>query len=141
VFTEETVEIPQHEAYVLGDIVYNQPAAVVDLHNWDPSLTSKDGPFKGWSYSCLRVLAKTLADEVAGLMRKKDISWKETLDTIHFKALAIAAYFNKEVKSLTEDHKVLRLLDNDDPLYDRASREAIRGRALLDQKRDGSTKM
>ena len=75
------------------------------------------------------------------MTRKKDISWKETLDTIHFKALAIAAYFNKKVKSLTEDHKVLRLLDKDDPLYDRASREAIRGRALLDQKRDGSTKM
>ena len=103
VFTKETIEIPQHEAYVLGDVVYNQP--VVDLHSWNPSVASKDGPFKGWSYSCLHVLAKTLADEIAGFTRKKDISWKEALDTTHFKPLAIAA-FNKEVKSLTEDHRV-----------------------------------
>ena len=34
VFTEETIEIPQHEAYVLGDIVCNQP--MVDSHNWNP---------------------------------------------------------------------------------------------------------
>ena len=42
---------------------------------------------------------------------------------------------------MTEDHKVLRLIDKGDPQYDQANREAIRGRALLDQKRDGSTKM
>jgi hypothetical protein len=36
--------------------------------------------------------------EVAGLTRQKDISWKEALDTVHLKQLAIAA-FNKEVKS------------------------------------------
>jgi hypothetical protein len=117
-FTKVTIEIPQHEAYVLGDIVYNQP--VVDLHNWNPSVTSKEGPFKEWSYSCLHVLAKTLADEIAGFTRKKDISWKEALDTTHFKPLAIDA-FDKKVKSLTEDHRVLRLIDKDDPLYDQAS--------------------
>ena len=137
-FTKETIEIPQHEAYVLGDIVHNQP--VVDLHNWNPSITSKEGPLKGWSYSCLHLLAKSLADEIAGFSRKKDISWKEALDTTHFKPLAIAA-FDKEVKSLTEDHGVLRRLDKDDPLYDRASKEAIRGRPILDKKRDGRVKM
>jgi hypothetical protein len=137
-FTKETIEIPQHEAYVLGDIVHNQP--VVDLHNWNPSITSKEGPLKGWSYSCLHVLAKSLADEIAGFSRKKDISWKEALDTTHFKPLAIAA-FDKEVKSLTEDHGVLRLIDKDDPLYDQASKEAIRGRPILDKKRDGRVKM
>jgi hypothetical protein len=103
-------------------------------------VTSTDGPLKGLSYACLNVLAKSLADEVAGLTREKDINWKEALDTVHLKELAIAA-FNKEVKSLTQNHKVLRLIDKDDPQYDQATREAVRGRALLDRKRYGTTKM
>jgi hypothetical protein len=47
------------------------------------------------------------ADKVAEFSRKKDIDWKEALDTDHLKALAIAA-FNKEFHSLTNTQEVLR---------------------------------
>jgi hypothetical protein len=94
VFTEETIEIAQREAYFR----YNRP--LIDINNWNPSLTPINGPFKGWSYACLHVLIKTLVDEVAGLTRNTYINWKEALNTVHVKALAIAA-FNKEVQSLT----------------------------------------
>ena len=80
--------------YALGDLVVNRP--MMDLSNWNPVPSETNGPFKGWSYACLHVLQRCLADEVTWLSRKKDMDWKEVLDTVHLKALAIAA-FNKEL--------------------------------------------
>jgi hypothetical protein len=63
------------------------------------------------------------------------MNWKEMLDSVHLKALAIAA-FNKEIHSLTEKNEFLRELMEDDPYYATAIREAITGRAIFDIKRD-----
>jgi hypothetical protein len=134
-------EIPSRhtdsEVYALSDLIVNRP--IMDLSNWSPVPSETNGPYKGWSYACLHVLQRCLADEVAGLSRKKDMCWKEVLDTVHLKALVIAA-FDKEVNSLTNKHQVLRELMEDDPDYDTAKKEAINGRAIFEIKRDDSSK-
>jgi hypothetical protein len=135
---KHTFSLREDEVYALGDLVVNRP--VMDISTWNPVPSKDNGPYKGWSYACLHVLQKCLADEVAGLSRKKDMDWKEVLDTVHLKALGIAA-LNKELHSLTNKHQVLRELMEDDPDYATAKKEAVKGRAIFDIKRDDSSKV
>jgi hypothetical protein len=100
--TEETIKLQETKVYALGDLVVNRP--MMDVSNWNPVPSETDNPYKGWSYTRLHVLSKCLADKVAGLSQKKDMNWKEVLDTVHLEALVIAA-FNKEIHSLTEKQR------------------------------------
>ena len=68
------------------------------------------------------------------------MDWKEVLDTVHLKELAIKA-LDKELDSLTNKHQVLRELTEDDPDYATAKKEAINGRPIFDIKRDDSAKV
>ena len=124
--THDTIkEIPPNqlasEAYSLGDLVLNRP--IMDSLNGNPVLSGTEGPYDGCSYACLHIMQKALADELTGMSRKKDMDWKEVLDTVHLKELAIKA-FDKEVDSLTNKHQVLRELMEGDPDYATALKEA-----------------
>ena len=56
-------------------------------------LSETDGPYEGCSYACLHVMQKALADELTGMSRKKDMDWKEVLDTVHLKVRETSGFY------------------------------------------------
>jgi len=145
VFTVSQVQLPFSSLYSLGDLVVNH--VVLDPLSWSDKLdtcsldvSNPSQPVINVPFSILYVTAKTLADEVAGLSRKKDMNWNELCRTPELEKLAIAA-LAKELHSLCDTHEVLQLLTPDDPDFQTAIRIALKGRALADIKRDDTLKV
>ena len=82
-----------------------------------------------------------LLAEKATLTREKDIIWKEVSEEktpLLFERSSAA--LDKEIKSLCDKHGVLQQVTRDDADYAMVLVEAIKGRVLLDIKRDGTVK-